>query len=437
MNMRRILISALMVLLVLAIAQPGFAYKKLKCFTLQPPDQVFPNVKRIAVLNFEGDGGSAATDALVSHLLNDKRGIGDIQGGLFSNAREGCTHQRWATTKVFDVVERNRLEQIMQEQHMEGTGLVNDAQAVTIGGLLGVDAIVSGSVVTTHHDKRSTEERTYTRPKEQGGGSYTVKVNVVIREVTAQVKLRVVSVSTAQILGSKEAARQMSKKKDADEAGELPSPENMLGACIGDACVEVANYLAPHFELVEYEFAKVKAKEFSNKAEDAAKWAEQGQLDKAYLIYYSLYQQDQYNPEILYNLGLLHEAVGNYYKAKEMYEGALMMKSEEKDYQRALGRNEKGLTYATNLASIGVPVEEYTWNTDQKAIDQAMAEKIKVKGKSSERISVYQLADATSPELTKIPGGIELTVLGQDGDWYKVKLPGEKEGYLPKGDVKK
>ncbi len=49
-------------------------------------------------------------------------------------------------TRKFDVIERQLLNQIISEQKLGMTGLIDDESAIAIGKILGVDAIVSGTI---------------------------------------------------------------------------------------------------------------------------------------------------------------------------------------------------------------------------------------------------------------------------------------------------
>jgi uncharacterized protein YgiM (DUF1202 family) len=42
----------------------------------------------------------------------------------------------------------------------------------------------------------------------------------------------------------------------------------------------------------------------------------------------------------------------------------------------------------------------------------------------------------SSPTLVKVPGEIELELIGKAGDWYKVKLLDGREGFIAKKDAK-
>ncbi|MDP7036372.1 MAG: PEGA domain-containing protein [Candidatus Marinimicrobia bacterium] len=80
--------------------------------------------ERIAVLQFEGSG----VDEITSKNISDR----------FS--------YELSTTKRFDIVEREMMDKILEEQKFQSSGCVADECAVEIGELIGVSQIVAGSV---------------------------------------------------------------------------------------------------------------------------------------------------------------------------------------------------------------------------------------------------------------------------------------------------
>ncbi len=83
------------------------------------PGYDFSRIKRIAVLNFDGEKGSAAADIFILELM--KRG--------------------------FDVIERSRIESVIKEQGFGASGLIEPSTAKSIGKIFGVDAILTGSIM--------------------------------------------------------------------------------------------------------------------------------------------------------------------------------------------------------------------------------------------------------------------------------------------------
>ncbi|MBW4551689.1 MAG: CsgG/HfaB family protein [Aphanocapsa sp. GSE-SYN-MK-11-07L] len=130
--------------------------------------------RRIAVLDFDYAStgmtyGGYAPSKGVSDLLTNKL----VQNGTYS------------------VIERSRIDQILQEQNLGASGRVDPATAAQIGKILGVDVVVIGSIT-----QYNVEE------KDSGGslGFFGVNVDSKKSKATVQLTARLVSTSTAEIL---------------------------------------------------------------------------------------------------------------------------------------------------------------------------------------------------------------------------------------------
>ena len=80
--------------------------------------------ERIAVMQFEGSG----VDEITSKNITDR----------FS--------YELSKTHRFDIVEREMMDKILEEQKFQASGCVADECAVEIGQLIGVSQIVAGSI---------------------------------------------------------------------------------------------------------------------------------------------------------------------------------------------------------------------------------------------------------------------------------------------------
>ena len=424
----------LILLLILFSATSGFSYKKVKSFVLVAPEQVLPGVKRIAVLDFEGTKtyGEDFANYLISKLLEDGRGMHDLRAGFLGMGakKEGKTLQDGTSSRVYDIVERSRMVQVMQEQQLGMSGLLDQSQAVNLGKMLGVQAIVMGKVQVIPTDRRVTETRSY----KKNGKKYTKKVRCTKRMVNTVVTARIISTETGQILGSKESTQKMESKKCEGDYGNLKTVAEMVSGCLRNSSEAIANYFAPHYKLETYELEKIKTKPFKNLAEKAAKDAENLNIDAAYLKYKSIYDKDPYNPKILYNLGIMHEVVGNFRKADEFYQMAYQLKDEGK-YEKAIKRVAKNVEFAKALAEMGVEIKEHEFRVTKAAMKQALAKKVEIKGKREERIIIYAQPQKGSEIVARVPGGVTFPVIKREGNWFLIKLLGGKQGYIHKDKV--
>lgn len=147
----------------------------------------FSKIHRVAVITFNGPGGDAVADALAHELL---------AAGV-------------------DVVERQRIEALFQEQRYAREGALDEATIKKIGKILGVDAIFTGNVI------QASPSQSYliATPEDgkvimggatpigsgivMGGGSAGVPgTSVVTSAATATVSAKMIEVETGALLWS-------------------------------------------------------------------------------------------------------------------------------------------------------------------------------------------------------------------------------------------
>ena len=430
-------IVALLTAAVLIVDPATALYKKTRVFVLVPPEQILPGVKKLAVLDFTGEGadGHSFADAVTARLFEKQRGIEDIKtGGMFGvggHMQEGKTLQQGAFTDVFALIERSRLAQVLQEQRLGQSGVLDEAQAAQVGKVLGVDAIVVGTVSNSVTDQHVREEHTYTQNKHQ----YTRTVSCVNREGLMKARIRIVSAQSGQVLGSVDRPLPVKSKHCDDEEGGLPTEQSVAeesGRALADA---VANYLAPHFELREFELEKIRNKQFEGLGERAAEFAEALRVDEAYAIYKSIHDQDAYSPEVLVDLGILNEVVGNWRQAKEFYDQAFQLKKSD-DHKRGLDRMTRSLSFRDALAQLGVVIQEHTFAAASEDVARATANMVEIRGGGEDRIPIRALPDDHSEVVASVPGGVTFQVVREEGNWFRVKLLDGKEGYVQKDKAK-
>ena len=434
-NFRQIL---LLLFTAMLLASPALAYKKVKCFMPQAPDINLQGMKRVAILDFEShndvsaEAGRALADLMIEFMLMEDRGISAIHGGLFGSKKGGVTLVEGLSTRCFDVVERSRMEAVISELKLGQTGIINESEASQIGEVLGVDFIIMGTVSAEKTDRHSREIHSKVRNKKK----ITFKVDCIKRKVSVSASIRIVDAKTGKILDTRRAYRKLEDKWCSDRRKDLRDDGEMAGTCVALIAWEFTNMINPWYELEVFELDKIKIKEFKKEADVAALATQKYELRKAYVIFKKLFDNDPYNPKYLYNLGILYEISGDFEMAKEMFDGAAMLK-DDKRYKRAAERIARRTNLVPFYASLDmaiVPVD-FESAADDKSL---FTEFVKMRGKSQKRYPVYQGPANTSGEVVRIPGEIRLEVLAIEGDWYKIKLPiGGKIGYVHKDQIKK
>lgn len=453
-----------MAALCLIFALP-LAAQNLKCFILTPPDQILAGVKQIAIADFTvttsfseddsptekgkkgldkilstvekiseadknkgrfSDSGRKLSDAMLSMLIENDRGVRDLGTGFLGlgKKKEGKSFQNGAITNVFSVVERAQFQKVVDELQLGQTGIVNEATASQVGKLLGVDAMIIGNISVAVEDRWLKEQR-----EEKNKGKYQIDCEKLVANVTASI--RIVKVETGQVIGSKDDRQKFEKKKCQGEWGDLPTPEAAVDECLGKVAYNLVNYFAPRFELEKFEFAKLEGDEFKRANDVAKKALEDYDLNTAYLQYAAIVENDSYNDAALFNLGVLYEVVGSYKPAKEKYDLAFNLKSKEDKYRDAIKRAGKQVDFWNELNALGIAITEYQFNVSQQEMAAASRSRIETKGPRATRHEIKAAPDASSATVARVPGEIELELLDAKDNWFKVKMPDGKEGYLP------
>jgi curli biogenesis system outer membrane secretion channel CsgG len=145
--------------------------------------------KRVAILDFEYGTVTDSVSAIFGTNVDVGKGISDM---LVENLVKGG---------AYSVIERRALEKVMQEQNFSNSDRADPASAAKLGKLLGVDAIVIGSITQFGRDDKATSVGGGIFGRRLGGfglGGVSQKESKAVVGLTA----RVVSIDTAEILAA-------------------------------------------------------------------------------------------------------------------------------------------------------------------------------------------------------------------------------------------
>jgi tetratricopeptide (TPR) repeat protein len=393
---------------------------------MKAPEKPLPGVKRVAVLDFgeennnyyydRYDGrGKKTTDQLIQAWMQEQRGVDKVSVGLFK-LEDGETFQKGVKTSIFSFVERTEMERILKEQQLGMSGVIDDSQAATVGKILGIDAIISGSTNWSENYENNNTRR--------------------VRKVKATISMKIISVTTGQVLAimSKDATRESASTYDPKSGNwSAMTATNLLVDQAFDALVKMAaDYVCPIFEQVKPDYRKIKVKDHSAQGKKAMELLEdQKDFEGAFTIYKGIVEADPYCAEALCNIAHIYLTYGNFEKAVEYYKQAAEIDREE--YGKELEFGQKKLDEVAELASIGItlPVNELSGNAHS-----ASAKSVQTRGGKADRYEVLAGPEKGASVVSKVPGDTEFELLGDNGDFVKIKLLGGKEGYISKDTVK-
>jgi len=296
---------------------------------MKPAAVTMPGIRKIAIADFQGPerSGSQIASLLQSQLME---------------------------TRFFDLMERDRLKTILDEQTMSMSGAVDESSAVEIGKLLGVDALIFGEV--TRFRVEPDEEGVEKVEKKEGTGKYetvdeknifTGKTKKVRREImrtvwvdqhyrirrgTVSVNFRVVSTQTAALLAVHSDSKSYDSGKIVEGRGTLKPVGEILAELSTSLCRTLTQMISPYY-VSEKRFIE------SGKGDIAVgkKYAESGLWPEAVEAWKMAVEQMPEEPAGLYNLGVASEIQGDLDTAEGYYKKAIALK-QNKLYLEALKR---------------------------------------------------------------------------------------------------
>ncbi|QOP41679.1 CsgG/HfaB family protein [Sulfurimonas marina] len=265
----------------------------------------------------EVDRISQTKKVTVTYFENDRVGLSDKVEAKLAGFRLD-------RKKYFTIVSRKDFNDIIREQKLQNSGLVNPKDAVKIGNIIGAQAIISGRVSTpTLQDSRFYEKRVKCADlKCKELVYYNVRCTKRVSSLSAD--MRIIDVTKGDIIYADTLTRSMTNKHCSDDSRVLPSRE-MSGQSLANEIANSFTYkLTPHYKRFNVVLLEEPDIEYTDREEKllevSLEYIEQGRMDKAEQLLTQLIDstnQKSYVP--FYNLGVIKEAQGNYKEAKEYY----------------------------------------------------------------------------------------------------------------------
>ncbi len=408
--------------LILILTSTQINAQDIEAFILNVPEKQLENVHKIAVLNFEGQEGQLMPDLINEELAKENRGIFDQQGDMWTKSKKGVTYINGAKTNCLQIVDKGQLQNALNQQSITNNGVITEEQASKLGQLLSFDAMITGKVSFTSNDEQ--KKTTY------DNGSYDLYST---RTVKTEVTVKIISTANGQILGTKSftaAYYATNTAKNQPSYPGFPDVNPLIDKGLKEIAPLITNYFVPYYTKSVFKFDKIKVKEVADKAKEASKYLEKGDLNNAFSIYKAIYDADNYNANAAYNLGLLYMMVGDDQEAKNYLEIAYQLNNDN-DYKKVLDYSIQRQSFANIFKIYGINVEKYEFKTNSNAL----AEKVRISGSKSDRFDVYTTPNGTEV-VAKVPGDTEFVVLKKDGDWILIQLLGGKQGYINKKNTK-
>lgn len=154
---------------------------------------------------------------------------------------------RGANTNIYTIVERSRIKNVVEEQKLSLSGFTEDSDAARVGELLGVDAMIIGTVHTNFEESYKTEDvHKLKGMKIKKTGTESCK----IRKAEAHASYRILDFNTGEIILTKEVSRKKEDKKCGDSMSKIATKESLIDGCLKDLGTwDLPNYFNPYLNL--------------------------------------------------------------------------------------------------------------------------------------------------------------------------------------------
>ena len=253
--------------------------------------------------------------------------------------RDALTRQLIAT-KRFEVVDRQTLGKIIQEQKLAASGLIDASSAPALGKLLGASALIFGRITTDRYHQELVHSPPYKDKKGKSHQRHSWKGKY---ELSANIKI--VDVQTGKILTAKElTAVEKAETSALDKAPPKIDRNALYKKCLNKIAIQFRHMIAPYQIKVKAQFLvddKVPETKKAVALFKAGDWDAGEQLLKRATA--KPFLKPELRAKVYYDLGLAQMYLGQHDASIENIRHALELKPDEKRYQKALrtAREEK------------------------------------------------------------------------------------------------
>ncbi len=246
--------------------------------------------------------------------------------------RDALTRELIAS-KRFEVVDRQTLGKIIQEQKLAASGLIDEKSAPALGKLLGASALIFGRITTDHYHQDLVHYPPYKDKKGKSHQRHSWKGKY---ELTANIKI--VDVQTGKILTIKElSATEKAETSALDKAPPKIDRNALYRKCLAKIARQFRHMVAPYQIKVKAQFLVDDKVPETGKAVSLFK---AGDWDSGEALLKKAIMEPTLKPElrakVFYDLGLAQMYLGQHNASIENIRHALQLKPDEKRYQKAL-----------------------------------------------------------------------------------------------------
>ena len=265
----------------------------------------------------EIDRAAQTKHIAVSPFRNDTVGLsGKIESAVFGKKLNGV--------RYFTTIGRKNVETILDEQRLQYSGLFDESTAVTVGELLGAQALISGDVVTA----ASSDSHYYvTRSKcadKKCQTMYEYSVGCTRRLISLSADIRMIDIEKGDIIYADTLSYSRTWSHCADRQNLLPGKEQGLNILADAMSRDFTQKLAPYYVSYLVELLDDPEMDYTDEQEEMLEYAiisiRHGRYQKAEALLSRLFASTQERCFVAaYDLGVVKEIQGELAAAQQLY----------------------------------------------------------------------------------------------------------------------
>ena len=294
------------------------------------------NLKTIALLSMTALMTACSTSTKIqylepseiSHAANLKQiAVNDFKHDTvgLSGTIESKLNQTTLNNKpYFTVLNRKNIQQLLNEQKFQHSGLTQEQKSVQLGELIGAQAFVTGEVTSqTYQDKWFKKERSECIDKKCKEMRHYY-VRCMNRTISLSANIQMIEVESSKIIYSDNLSRSDSWERCPDRSYQFPSTSATWQSYAGSIASEFVNKISPRYvykNITLIDEADIQYSDLQKTMlENGIDFIEAGRLDKAEALFSQLvFDTQSLSYAASYNLGVVKEAQGEYEEAKRLY----------------------------------------------------------------------------------------------------------------------
>ena len=337
-------------ILAMAMACATGCAPRARLMALRPAELDLSGVGRITVLDFQGTGesGKIARAALLAQLSENRH---------------------------FALVDQAELARVQPAAFTTGTPA--ESQVVQAARLAGVDAVLSGQVVSYNVDDNIQKDQHFSFGGAGGSNGDGVQVgglgvgfdsnSLHEREASVSLAFKLTDAKTGQILAARQASHTF-QGRVVNGQGKMPGKEEILNDLLKHCSRDVVAMIAPHYEPVEVMLAR---QAWGNGLTDLRRGndlAKKGDWTAAETAWMAALKRNPRNHAALHNLALASEVKGDYaaarrqigdavdaYAASLYHDTRKRLEAAERDYAAAIAQGQARPVQAIPQNSLAAP----------------------------------------------------------------------------------